>query len=252
MKRAEMVLVSILLAASTLGATAQAASAYRGDVWSNSDAFSSGCLGFTDTYPQQMYNLASAQLAKLGYNPLRGALGPQFTTSSFISNVQAPWAIYVHTHGDNYWAASGYPNVDSGILQDPGSGRCNSASRDMIRSSSIKNATAGGVFNLVIMSTCKLGANESTMPGAFQIEKIKSATQREFFLGYVNYTYDSAAFRFEQAFWSYLNGSLFRLRTASQAFTYAMSIGGYAYPDSSNPFQANWWGNPNYNGTPGW
>ena len=30
-----------------------------------------------------------------------------------------------------------------------------------------------------------------------------------------------------------------------------MSIGGYAYPDSANPFQANWWGNPNYNGTAG-
>jgi hypothetical protein len=247
-----MLLVSILLAASTLGATAQAASAYRGDVWSNSDAFSANCLGFTDTYPQQLYSLATAQLTKLGYSPMRGELGPGFTRSAFLGNVLYPWAVYVHTHGDNYWAASGYPKVDSGILQDPGSGKCNNYSVDMIRSSSIKAATGGGVFNMVIMSTCKLGASASTMPDAFQIEKTKSSAQREFYLGYVNSTYDSAAFRFEQAFWSYLNGSLFRLRTASQAFTYAMSIGGYPYPDSANPFQANWWGNPHYNGTPGW
>ncbi len=250
MKRAEMLLVSILLAASTLGATAQVVSAHRADVWSNSDGFSVNCLGFTDTYPQQLYNLANTQLAKLGYGPLRGELGPGFTRSAFLGNVLYPYAVYAHTHGDNYWAASGYPNVDSGILQDPGSGRCNSGS-DMIRSSSIKQATAGGYFNMVIMSTCMLGANSSTMPDAFQIEKTKSSTQHEFYLGYVYSTYDSAAFRFEQAFWSYLNGGLFHLRSASSAFTYAMSIGGYAYPDSANPFQANWWGNPNYNGIPG-
>jgi hypothetical protein len=98
MKRAEMLLVSILLAASTLGATAQAASAHRGDVWSNSDGFSSNCLGFTDTYPQQLYNLANAQLTRLGYGPMRGDLGPAFTTSAFLGNVAYPWAVYAHTH----------------------------------------------------------------------------------------------------------------------------------------------------------
>ena len=252
MKRAEVLLVSILLAASTLGATAQAVSAHRGDVWSNSDGFSSSCLGFTDTYPQQLYNLANAQLPKLGYAPLRGDLGPAFTTSAFLGNVAYPWAVYAHTHGDNYWASSGYPNVDSAILQDPGSGACNDSGRDKIRSSAIKSATHGGVFNLVIMSTCMLGANSSTMPDAFQIEKTKSSTQKEFYLGYVNSTYDGAAFRFEQAFWSYLNANILHVRSAYSAFTYATSIGGYAYPDSANPFQANWWGNPNFNGVPGW
>ncbi len=251
MKRAETLLVSILFAATTLGATAQTASAQTGDVWSNSDAFSVTCLGFTDTYPQQLYSLTMAQLPKLGYAPVNGHLGPGFTKSAFLGQVLADYAVYAHTHGDNYWAASGRPNVDSGILQDPGSGKCNSASRDMIRSSAIKAATGGTAYNLVIMSTCKLGSSASTMPEAFQIEKTKSSTQREFYLGYVNLTYDSSALRFEKAFWSYLNGDLFRLRTAYQAFAYASSIGGYDYPDAANPFQANWWGNPNYNGTPG-
>jgi hypothetical protein len=100
------------------------------------------------------------------------------------------------------------------------------------------------------MSTCKLGASNSTMPGAFQIAKTKASTRHEFYLGYTNLTYDSSAYRFEGAFWSYLNGAPNHTRTVYQAFTYAQSIGGYASPDSANPFQANWWGNPNYNGTP--
>jgi hypothetical protein len=251
MKRAETLLVSILLAASALGATAQTASAQPGHVWSNSNAFSRACLGFTDTYPQQLYSLATTQLARLGYSPIGGALGSGFTRAAFLNNVLADWAVYAHTHGDNYWAASGRPNVDSGILQDPGVGRCNSASTDMIRSSAIKAATRGSAYNLVIMSTCKLGSSASTMPNAFQINKTKASTRHEFYLGYVNLTYDSSAFRFENAFWSYLNGDIFHFRTAYQAFAYATSIGGYEYPDAANPFQANWWGNPNYNGTPG-
>jgi hypothetical protein len=252
MRRAKTLLVSILLAVSALGATAQGAFAFRGDVWSNSNAFSRNCLGFTDTYPQQMYSLNTAQMAALGYSPVGGALGSAFTRSAFLGNVFYDYAVYAHTHGDNYWASSGAPNVDSAILQDPGTGKCNSFSRDAIRSSAIKAATYGTFYNLVIMSTCKLGSSASTMPGAFQIEKTKSSPEREFYLGYVYLTYDSAAFRFEKALWSYLNGAPNHQRTLYQAFTYAASIGGYPVPNSANPFQANWWGNRNYNGTPGW
>jgi hypothetical protein len=85
------------------------------------------------------------------------------------------------------------------------------------------------------------------MPAAFSIEKVKNSSDREFYLGYVYSTYDSAQLRFEKAFWSYLNGGA---RTALQAYTYASSIGGYSSPDSADPFQANWWGNPNFNGRP--
>jgi hypothetical protein len=250
MRRAQALLVSILVAASTLTASSQAVFAHTGDVWSNSDAFGAQCLGFTDTYPKQLYTLTTTQLPKLGYGPVTGALGSGFTRTAFLNEVFYDYAVYVHSHGDNYWAASGYPNVDSAFLQDPGAGGCNSSSRDMVRSSSIKSATAGTMYNLVIMSTCYLGSGISTMPNAFQIEKVKSSTDPEFYLGYVNSTYDSSSLRFEQAFWSYLNGAAGHTRTLYQAFTYAKSIGGYAIPDSADPFQPDWWGNPNYNGVP--
>jgi hypothetical protein len=190
-------------------------------------------------------------MAALGYS-VSGAIGSNFNTTYFMNRVLPDWGIYVHSHGDNYWAASGYPNVDSAFLQDPGPSRCNNYSVDSIRSSAIKSATHGSLYNLVIMSTCFLGSNSSTMPNAFQIAKVKNSTRREFYLGYVYETYDSAALRFEGAFWSYISGSPpSARRSLYSAFIYASSIGGYDYPNSSNPFQANWWGNPNYTGTPG-
>jgi hypothetical protein len=252
MKRAEKWLVSILLAVSALGATAPATLAYTGDVWSNSNAFKATCLGFNDTYPAQAYSLARSGFLFLGYGQtggtLGGALGSSFTRSAFLNDVLYDYAVYAHTHGDNYWASSGYPNVDSALLQDPGSGKCNSYPRDAIRSSSIKAATLGTPYNLVIMSTCMLGSSRSTMPDAFQIKKTKSSLRSEFYLGYVYSTYDSSAVRFESAFWSYLKGSTSHTRTLYQAFTYAQSIGGYAIPNSASPFTPNWWGNPAYNG----
>jgi hypothetical protein len=251
MRRAASLLVSILIAASTLVATAPPASAaYFGKVWSNLNAFSVACIGVNDQYPTRMYNLAIAQLKKLDFDPVNGALGAGFTRTEFLSTVQAAYAVYVHSHGDNYWAASGPPNIDSGFLQDPGVGRCSNTNRDMVRSSAVKTATKGTQYNLVIMSTCYLGSSKSTMPGAFQIEMTKSSSAPEFYLGYVNSTYDSSAYRFESAFWSYMNGSTPHSRTFYQAFTYATSIGGYAIPDDNSPFVANWWGNPAYDGTP--
>ena len=126
MKRAEKWLVSILLAVSALGATAPATLAYTGDVWSNSNAFKANCLGFNDTYPAQAYSLARSGFLFLGYGQtggtLGGALGSSFTRSAFLNDVLYDYAVYAHTHGDNYWASSGYPNVDSALLQDPGSG----------------------------------------------------------------------------------------------------------------------------------
>ena len=154
MRRAQTLLVSVLLAVSALGATAQATLAFKGEVWSNSDAFTSRCLGFTDTYPQQLYSLNVAQIAKLGYQPIGGAIGSGFTRTALLNGVFYDYAVYAHTHGDNYWSASGYPNVDSAILQDPGTSSCNNFARDAIRSSAIKSATYGSFYNLVIMSTC--------------------------------------------------------------------------------------------------
>jgi hypothetical protein len=247
MKRASTLLVSLLLAASTLSAPLPAAAA-AAHVWSNSDAFKMLCLGVNDTYPQQEYNLTVPQLTRLGFSPVGGALGPGFTRTAFLANVLNDYAVFVHSHGDNYWAASGAPNIDSAFLQDPGTGKCNGAA-DKVRSSSIKATTQGSFYNIVIMSTCMLGSSSSTMPGAFQIEKTKSASDYEFYLSYVNHTWDSASFRFEKAFWSYMDGGALHARTLAQAFTYAASIGGYE-PVDDEVFQANWWGNPYYDGTP--
>jgi hypothetical protein len=51
MKRASTWLVSVLIAASAMGAPAPAVAARTAHVWSNSDAFSVKCLGVNDTYP---------------------------------------------------------------------------------------------------------------------------------------------------------------------------------------------------------
>ena len=249
MKRASTWLVSLLIAGSTLGVMPQTTAAYSAHVWSNSNAFAASCLGFTDTYPKQHYDLTVSQYAKLGFSPVGGALGASFTRTAFLGNVFNDFAVYVHSHGDNYWASSGAPNVDSGFLQDPGYLDCNN-SKDMVRSSTIKATTLGTIYNLVIMSTCMLGSNASTMPSAFQIQKTKTSTRPEFYIGYVYHAWDSASFRFEKAFWSYMNGGTPGSRTLAQAFAYAMGIGGYEAVSASEPFQANWWGNPNYVGTP--
>jgi hypothetical protein len=250
MRRRASALVSILIAASTLTATAPAASAYTAHVWSNSNAFVKACIGVNDTYPARLYSLNVGQIGKLGFSPVYGQLGSGFTRRAFLEAVFSDFAVYVHSHGDNYWAASG-GGIDSGFLQDPGTGNCNRTSRDMVRSSDIKTTTKGTQYNLVIMSTCYLGSSISTMPGAFQIEKVKSSTDPEFYLGYVNSSYDSSAYQFESAFWSYMNGGTPNSRTFYQAFTYASAVGGYAIPNAANPFVANWWGNPNYRGIPG-
>ncbi len=249
MKRAARWLVSATIALSAIGATAIPASAHTGDVWSNSDGFSYACIGITNTYPSQMYSQARTQMGLLGYSPVGGALGSSFTRANFLNADFYDYGVYAHTHGDNYWAASGAPAIDSAILQDPGTTRCNSSSKDMIRSSSIKSATMGTPYNLVIMSTCMLGSSNSTMPGAFQIEKVKNSSQREFYLGFAKTTWDSSAMRFERAFFTYLNAD--HNRTAYQAFAYAQGIGGYEAVNSANPFTPNWWGNPNYNGVAG-
>jgi hypothetical protein len=249
MKRAQGLLVSVLLAATSLAALAPAATAYDAAAWANSNGFTTRCLGFSDTYPSQLYSLARAQLAALDYSPIGGAIGASFTRAAFLSGVLPDWAVYVHSHGDNYWAASGRPNVDSAFLQDPGTTACPNYTRDGVRSSAIKAVTWTAPFNLVVMSTCFLGSSSSTMPAAFNIEKVKNSTESEFYLGYVYSTYDSSMLRFEKAFWGYLSGGTGR--TVSQAFTYASGIGGYSSPDAADPFTANWWGNPNYDGRHG-
>lgn len=102
MRRARLLLVSGLIAASTLASTAPGTfAAYQGQVRSNSDGFSASCLGYVDTYPQQLYSLAVGQMAKLGYAVTDASLGSAFTRSAFLTTVGKDYAVYVHSHDDN-------------------------------------------------------------------------------------------------------------------------------------------------------
>jgi hypothetical protein len=95
MRRAQGLLVSVLLAVTSLGALAPSASANDAAVWTNSDSFTTRCLGFSDTYPSQLNSLARTQLANLGYSPIGGAIGASFTRSAFLNSVLPDWAVYV-------------------------------------------------------------------------------------------------------------------------------------------------------------
>ncbi len=117
MRRAKTLLVSVLFAASALGVSAQGTLAFKGEVWSNSDAFTSRCLGFTDTYPQQMYSLNTAQMTALGYKPVGGALGSLFTKTNFLGNVFYDYAVYAHTHASIHSYAPAFSTSQRAVVQ---------------------------------------------------------------------------------------------------------------------------------------
>jgi len=181
--------------------------AYTGDVWSNSDSFTARCLGFTDTYPQQLYSLTTGQMGAFGLPahhrrarvlihqvrlPERGLLRlrrvrsqPRRQLLGFVRSAECRLGDHAGPRSDEVL----------GLLEG----------RHPVEHHQVD--TIGTPYNLVIMSTCNLGSSSSTMPNAFQIEMTKASTQREFYLGYAYLTYDSSELRFERAFWSYLNGA---------------------------------------------
>jgi hypothetical protein len=249
MRRAAGVLVVAALVAAGSALQAAPVRAYQGHVWVNKDGFSYACLGVTDTYPQRMYDLARAEIAGLGFSPVYSVIGHGFTKQAFLDSVFSDFAVYVHSHGDVYNA------YGAAFLQDPPTG-CNSYTRDYVSSAQVLAKTKGFVFNLVIMSTCILGAKThyqtgkaNLMPEAFGIAKIQNSTDPEFYLGYVYHTWDSEAFEYEKLFFTYLDthpGA-----TAASAFTYAKGARKYLAVGSVEPFAPNWFGNPNYSLTPG-
>jgi len=87
MKRARLLLVSALIAASTLASTAPGAFAQQGQVRSNSDGFSLACVGFADTYPQQFYSLTVTQMTRLGFTVADSSIGASFTKNAFLTTV---------------------------------------------------------------------------------------------------------------------------------------------------------------------
>jgi hypothetical protein len=237
----------------SVGSTASANSYIQGatsGVWVNSDSFTKSCLlGVTDNFPSYMYSQANTLLRTMGFtNPSQPQIGHGFTRSAFLGSLYPDYAEYVHSHGDVY----SYP-YGSAFWQDPASG-CGSNlgdgssghPGDLVTANQIK-ANAHPPYNVVIMSTCYLGSMTehwsgltNTMPDAFGISKTKVYSGARFYMGYVNDTYDSASYYFENNMLYYLE--LFPGSTFSSAWTYANGLYYGAGPDSSDPFSANWFG----------
>ena len=238
MRRAQGWLVSILVAASALGLTAPATSAYTGDTWSNSDAFRSNCLGFNDTYPTRMLSAALGGYAKLGYTTTAYS-GTAFSKTQVLSRTLNDWGFYVHSHGDNY-AYSGSTR-DFGFRED--AGMCSGAR--IIFARDITAVRRGRTSNLVIMSTCHLGESATTMPGAFAITKTKAGwgawAGPSFYLGYLGEAWDSDEYAFESRFWSAIGPGY----GVGQAFDVAR-LGSF-----NVGFAANWYGSYVWTGRAG-
>lgn len=222
--------IAIVLAFVFAAAPPTAQATYTATVDTNTSAFSAGCLGFSDPYPDAMYDNAVAAYKTLAYD-VRGYEGSSFTKARTLANLATDWGFYVHSHGDHYAVGWGFRSDE---------GKCSGA--PIVTSSDIGAARSGRQSNLVVLSTCHLGEAASDMPAAFAIEKQQVAWyQPEFYLGYKGSVYDSDQWRFEKQIWSrLLNYSL------GQAFDLAVAAGGY-----HSGFVAQWWGSYNYYGWAG-
>jgi hypothetical protein len=113
-------------------------------------------------------------------------------------------------------------------------------------SKDIKAKRLGRASNLVFVSTCHAADSNTTMPGAFAIEKTKSVggTNQgpEFYVGYIGNRWDSDEWLFEQRFWNGLAGG----RSVGASFDVAM-LG--AFNDAA--FDADWWGTYEWTGVAG-
>jgi hypothetical protein len=230
----------LLLAASLGVATAGPTTAveYRATIASNESAFEPPCLSFDDPYPEKMLKAANAAFVELGY-ATRTYVGAAFTRAAYLGRTAADWGTYVHSHGDHYWHA-GDARRYSGFRDD--GGRC---SQSIVYSKDIAAKRAERQSNLVVMSMCHVGEDESTMPGAFGIAKKKYRAGTwggpEFFVGYLGDAWDNDEWQFEVAFWAAIGPG----HGAGEAFDVA------AAQVFAHPFTANWWGSYVYTGRAG-
>jgi hypothetical protein len=251
--------VAALLAA-VLAWSPVSASVWMGNsgIWVNSDAFSVACVGHVNTYPSSMRSQAVTGMGWLGFTPAYNVMGAGFTRSAFLGAIGASKngmyseaGIYIHSHGDVYNSSS----IRAAFLQDPGTSRCNDYTQDYVSNFAVNTKwDTDYPPGLVIMAACYLGTPAkgslaNNMPEAFNIPKNQTVEPNGgrdgFYMGYDYETYDSSMYRFEGYFFNYMHSHL-ATGSFKQAFTYAKGMGGYSYPDSANPFVANWFGDPNY------
>jgi hypothetical protein len=235
----------VALIVGLLGAvpTAVLATTFPASDYSNVTAFDT-CDGTPDTISRSLEALAQSGLSYLGYS------SSEYTTTGFtrarvLSRAAADQAIYVHSHGDQYYDP--YPRQVQGFREDGGD-----CSQAIVYATDIAAARQGEV-HLVVMSTCHLAeaaktAGVPTMAAAYGIDHVKytdahvPADGARFFLGYEGLAYTADMLHFEQRFWGYVTtshllGDAYTLARASAAMS------GATVPD--------WFGTYDYSGTPG-
>ena len=116
----------------------------------------------------------------------------------------------------------------------------------VVFSKDIKAKRLGRASNLVFLSTCHGADANTSMPGAFAIEKTKStgttSQGSEFYVGYVGVQWDSDEWIFEQRYWNALASG----KSVGSAFDIAM-LGAFNHPG----FDADWWGTYVWSGLAG-
>lgn len=232
-------LVPLLSAAAllvSLAGSVQAAYQSTADV--NHTAFNPPCDDDVNPITPKMLDAAAAAYVALGYTGGKFS-GAQFTKAHVLARTVNDWGYYVHSHGDYYWH-SGDGRRYTGFRED--SGDC---SQQIVYSKEIKTKRAGRQSNLVFISTCHAADSNTTMPGAFAIEKTKTlwpnAQGPEFYVGYVGIQWDTDEWTFEQRFWNSVTGG----RSVGDAFKFAAA-------GTFNPgFAADWWGSYIWSGKAG-
>jgi hypothetical protein len=236
---------SLAVLVAVLGLTPRTALAttFPASVYSNVTAFDT-CDGTPDTISRSLEVLAQNGLTYLGYSST-AYITTGFSRSRVLGRAASDQAIYVHSHGDQYYDP--YPRQVEGFREDGGD--CSQAIVYATDLAAVRSASV----HVVVMSTCHLAepaktTGVPTMAAAYGIDRVKYTDAHgpddgpRFFLGYVGLAYTADMLHFEQRFWGYVTsgyllGDAFTLARASA------SMSGATVPD--------WFGTYGYSGAPG-
>jgi hypothetical protein len=259
-RRCMPILIALMLTLSGGLCLPATAAGYTGSIWININQFqtktppSADCV--KSSIPAKNQARATTLLQWLGFAPLVIKAGASFTKTAFLNEVFNDYAVYVHTHADK-------SGIQAMFRADPGV-TTNCVKGSPIYGTEIAARTQGTLYNLVMISTCKLGAPDSwnNMPTAFNIPKTNFgnedathplSTDPEWYLGYRYYTWNTMSAAFEDNLVAYLYANPKYSVTFYYAFTDAWNARKYDSYDTgsaSYPFTPMWYGNPYYNGVP--
>lgn len=241
--RAVAAVLAVMVGLLGTGPAAVLATTFPASDYSNVTAFDT-CDGTPDTISRSLEALAQSGLNYLGYTSGE-YVTTGFTRARVLSRASTDQAIYVHSHGDQYYDP--YPRQIQGFREDGGD-----CSQAIVYATDLA-ARRPAVVHLVVMSTCHLAeaaktAGEPTMAAAYGIDRVKYTDPHapddgaRFFLGYEGLAYTADMLRFEQRFWGYVTSG----HLLGDAFTLARAsaqMSGATVPD--------WFGTYDYSGAPG-